>query len=165
MKIEDKLALSRKVASGEIVGVAEGLFIRFYNEALFAWQQWVKAHPELPVLKVSAKPFKKLDGQVILYGGLPYSTLEKRGVKLDENGTISISFETDMSGWEEWYEHYATAKEKVTHQLIVCQDESQCYIRIFLPKSLVGKIQDFKDTDCVERSLLLSELKHFIAFK
>ena len=58
MKIEDKLALSKSVKEGKVIGIHEGLFIRFYNESLHAWQQWVKAYPELPMLKVNTKSIK-----------------------------------------------------------------------------------------------------------
>ncbi|WP_171369426.1 hypothetical protein [Vibrio chagasii] len=37
MDIEKKLKLSQK--DGKIIGIQEGMFVRFYNQALYAWQQ------------------------------------------------------------------------------------------------------------------------------
>ncbi|MEZ8784999.1 hypothetical protein AB4242_04225 [Vibrio splendidus] len=79
------------------------MFVRFYDQALYAWQQWVVTHPSLPVLKVSAKVVKKIGSQCVLSGGLPASSLAKVGVFPDEKGVISIDFCADMSNWEEWY--------------------------------------------------------------
>ncbi|KUO23337.1 hypothetical protein AVO51_17725 [Vibrio cholerae] len=39
MNIETKLALVE--SSQRIVGIKEGMFVRFYEQSLFGWQQWV----------------------------------------------------------------------------------------------------------------------------
>ncbi|ABU72633.1 hypothetical protein [Vibrio campbellii] len=39
MNIEDKLELVKD--SQVIVGIKEGMFVRFYEQSLFGWQQWV----------------------------------------------------------------------------------------------------------------------------
>lgn len=163
MKIEEKLALSRSVKEGKVIGIQEGLFIRFYNESLYAWQQWVKAYPELPMLKVNIKSIKKLDGQIIVYGGLPLSVLEKRAIELGEDGIVVIQYEADMSGWQEWYESQTKVEDKQV--LVDNQDDSQCFIRLYLPKSLIGRIQSLEVLGCDETSQVLSEVKHFITFK
>ncbi|MDP2491563.1 hypothetical protein Q8W38_19615 [Vibrio splendidus] len=67
MDIEPKLKLSQQ--QGKIIGIHEGMFVRFYDQALFAWQQWVVTHPSLPVLKVSAKVVKKLGHNVFYRAG------------------------------------------------------------------------------------------------
>ncbi|MEZ8950137.1 MULTISPECIES: hypothetical protein [unclassified Vibrio] len=90
MDIETKLKLSQQ--QGKIIGIHEGMFVRFYDQALFAWQQWVVTPPSLPVLKVSAKVVKKLGSQCVLSGGLPVSSLAKVGVFPDEKVSSALVF-------------------------------------------------------------------------
>jgi len=49
-----------------IVGIKERMFVRFYEQSLFGWQQWVSTPPHLPTLKVLVKKVKKLDNQEIV---------------------------------------------------------------------------------------------------
>ena len=63
MNIEDKLELVKD--SQVIVGIKEGMFVRFYEQSLFGWQQWASTQPHLPTLKVLVKKVKKLDNQEI----------------------------------------------------------------------------------------------------
>ncbi len=47
VNIEEKLELVKN--SKVIVGIKEGMFVRFYEQSLFGWQQWVSTQPN-PVL-------------------------------------------------------------------------------------------------------------------
>ena len=91
MLIEQKVKLSKSAAMKSVlVGVKEGHFVRFYNERLFLWQQWVKQQGGLPPLKVSVKPVLKLNNDVVYAGGLPISVLLKRGVRPNRNGVVNM---------------------------------------------------------------------------
>ncbi len=68
MNIETKFKFSQ--IQGKIIGIQEGMFVRFYNQALYAWLLWGVLPPSLSVLKVSAKEVKKLGSQCALLGGL-----------------------------------------------------------------------------------------------
>lgn len=67
MNIETKLALVE--SSQRIVGIKEGMFVRFYEQSLFGWQQWASKQDQLPTLKVLRKKVKKLNVREVLYGG------------------------------------------------------------------------------------------------
>ncbi|QPL52910.1 hypothetical protein [Vibrio navarrensis] len=41
MNIQQKRELAR--TQDAIIGVKEGMFVRFYNESLYGWNQWVQA--------------------------------------------------------------------------------------------------------------------------
>lgn len=69
MNIENKLKLTNN--NQQIIGFKEGMFIRFYDQSLYLWQQWVNGRAGLPQLKVLRKSVKKLSGREVLYGGLP----------------------------------------------------------------------------------------------
>ncbi|WP_417884290.1 hypothetical protein [Vibrio rumoiensis] len=58
MNIETKLALVE--SRQRIVGIKKGMFVRFYEQSLFGWQQWVSKQDQLPTLKVLRKKVKKL---------------------------------------------------------------------------------------------------------
>ncbi|WP_061039987.1 hypothetical protein [Vibrio coralliirubri] len=75
MDIETKLKLSQQ--QGKIIGIHEGIFVRFYDQALYAWQQWVETRPSLPALKVSAKVVKKSVHNVFYRVGYPQVALRK----------------------------------------------------------------------------------------
>ncbi len=77
MNIETKLALVE--SSQRIVGIKEGMFVRFYEQSLFGWQQWVSKQDQLPTLKVLRKKVKKLNGREVLYGGLPIGSRLQHG--------------------------------------------------------------------------------------
>ncbi len=49
MNIETKLALVE--SSQRIVGIKEGMFVRFYEQSLFGWQQWVSKQDQLLVIQ------------------------------------------------------------------------------------------------------------------
>lgn len=100
MNIEDKLELVKN--SQVIVGIKEGMFVRFYEQSLFGWQQWVSTQPQLPTLKVLVKKEKKLDDQEIVYGGLPIESLTRHGIDVGNENTILLKDEIDLSGWDKW---------------------------------------------------------------
>ena len=58
VNIKIKLALfeSRQC----VVGIKEGIFVSFYEQLLFGWQQWASKQHQLPTLKVLRKKVKKL---------------------------------------------------------------------------------------------------------
>lgn len=78
MNIEAKLALVEN--SQRIVGIKEGMFVRFYEQSLFGWLQWVSKQDQLPTLKVLNKKVKKLNGRDVLYAGLPIESLKQAGI-------------------------------------------------------------------------------------
>ncbi|BCL73589.1 hypothetical protein MADA3029_80021 [Vibrio nigripulchritudo MADA3029] len=100
MKLKDKARLAR--TPGHIVGVREGTFVWFYNESLFAWQQWVKRYPSLPTLRVSACKVKALNNAWMFTGVVPFKTLENAGLEFDKKGRVFIKFEADWRHWEDW---------------------------------------------------------------
>ena len=100
MNIEDKLELVKN--SQVIVGIKEGMFVRFYEQSLFGWQQWVSTQPQLPTLKVLVKKVKKLDDHEIVYGGLPIESLTRHGIDVGNENTILLKDEIDLSGWDKW---------------------------------------------------------------
>ena len=54
MNIEDKVRLSKEaVLSNKFIGIKEGMFVRFYNESLFVWQQWAVLNGFVAILKIT----------------------------------------------------------------------------------------------------------------
>ncbi|EAR57596.1 hypothetical protein SKA34_08418 [Photobacterium sp. SKA34] len=52
MLIEQKVKLSKSAAMKSVlVGVKEAHFVRFYNESLFLWQQWVRQQGGVAAVK------------------------------------------------------------------------------------------------------------------
>ena len=170
MNIEDKLELVKD--SQVIVGIKEGMFVRFYEQSLFGWQQWVSTQPHLPTLKVLVKKVKKLDNQEIVYGGLPIESLTRNGIDVGNENTILLKGEIDLSGWDKWR---AEQTSKVANMDIVSplgdsvdvlnDGISNCtrYIRLFLPEHLVKRALETKDSDS-SLAWLLSSVKHAASF-
>ena len=100
MKLIDKARFAR--TPGYIVGIKEGTFVWFYNESLYAWQQWVRQYPALPALRVSACKVKLLKDKWMFTGVIPYLALEDSGLEFDEKGRVFIKFEADWQNWEKW---------------------------------------------------------------
>ncbi|WP_234352396.1 hypothetical protein [Vibrio harveyi] len=97
MNIENKLALVE--SSQRIVGIKEGMFVRFYEQSLFGWQQWVSKQDQLPTLKVLRKKVKKLNGREVLYGGLPIESLKQAGIDIGTEAVIELEIIIDFSEW------------------------------------------------------------------
>lgn len=70
MNIGDKLALSAR--RGKITLLREGIFLRCYEESLYAL-----VNGPYPTLSVISRTFKNLNGRRVLYGGFPESQLCK----------------------------------------------------------------------------------------
>ena len=140
MNIEDKLELVKD--SQVIVGIKEGMFVRFYEQSLLEWQPWVSTQPHLPTLKVLVKKVKQLDNQEIV----PIESLTRNGIDVGNENTILLKGEIDLSGWDKWR---AEQTSKVANMDIVSPLDdnvdvlndgiSNCtrYIRLFLPEHLV----------------------------
>ena len=95
MNIQIKLALveSRQC----VVGIKEGIFVSFYDQLLFGWQQWVSKQDQLPTLKVLRKKVKKLNGREVLYGGLPIESLKQAGIDIGTEAVIELEIIIDFS--------------------------------------------------------------------
>lgn len=52
------------------------MFIKLYNQALFAWNEYAKGQ-DLTPLKVRVKRYKYLPNDVVLVGGIPLKSLVK----------------------------------------------------------------------------------------
>ncbi len=153
MNIEEKLELVKN--SKVIVGIKEGMFVRFYEQSLFGWQQWVSTQPQLPTLKVLIKKVKKLDNQEIVYGGLPIESLIRSGIDVGNENTILLKDKIDFSDWDNWRAEQKNEMNNIDSPLILERGDnlndraSNCsrYIRLFLPEHLVKKAIETKETD------------------
>lgn len=159
MDIETKLKLSQQ--QGKIIGIHEGIFVRFYDQALYAWQQWVETRPSLPALKVSAKVVKKNGSQCVLSGGLPASSLAKIGVYPDKKGVISIDFCADMSNWEEWYlSHKNDLPAHGRSDLNPRLKTDNSFSKVWMPQWLVRQLDECTpDTSNPEGKLLFDVIR------
>ncbi|TVO39913.1 hypothetical protein [Vibrio algivorus] len=153
MNIEEKLELVKN--SKVIVGIKEGVFVRFYEQSLFGWQQWVLTQPQLPTLKVLIKKVKKLDNQEIVYGGLPIESLIRSGIDVGNENTILLKDEIDFSNWDNWRAEQKNEMNNIDSPPLLERGDnlndgvsnSARYIRLFLPEHLVKKALETKDTD------------------
>lgn len=142
MNIENKLKLTNN--NQQIIGFKEGMFIRFYDQSLYLWQQWVNGRAGLPQLKVLRKSVKKLSGREVLYGGLPEETLSRQGIKVDQEGVVRISFEgvLDLSEWEQWREKHLTFLATVEEGgLDSDAKKHHLYVKVFLPVEIVERVK------------------------
>ena len=142
--------------------------MRFYEQSLFGWQQWVSTQPHLPTLKVLVKKVKQLDNQEIV----PIESLTRNGIDVGNENTILLKGEIDLSGWDKWR---AEQTSKVANMDIVSPLDdnvdvlndgiSNCtrYIRLFLPEHLVKRALETKDSDS-SLAWLLSAVKHAASF-
>ena len=164
--IEEKLALVQN--SLHIVGIKEGMFVRFYEQSLFGWQQWAEDNPSLPTLKVLRKVIKKLGGREVVYGGVPLDTLTKQGVEVGLDGIVRLEHKIDLTDWGEWRSSqqserlpnpdFDTANEP-RHSLYV----SSRYVKVFLPEDLAQSILQLKRHDELQWELL-QRVKSAITF-
>lgn len=164
MKIEDKLSLVE--ASQGVIGIKEGMFVRFYEQSLYGWQQWVltRGDGQLPVLKVLRKKIKKLDGREVLYGGLPIESLRQAGIDVGNDIIVSLSVNVDLSGWDNWREVQRAQAEESSEVGSVSLSEAlsnRRYVRLFLPEDVVEKV---KQAQSINSPLdwLLHEIKSAI---
>ncbi len=115
MNIETKLALVE--SSQRIVGIKEGMFVRFYEQSLFGWQQWVSKQDQLPTLKVLRKKVKKLNGREVLYGGLPIESLKQAGIDIGTEAVIELEIIIDFSEWESWRQEQRAQMDDIEEKL------------------------------------------------
>ncbi|MCF4174885.1 hypothetical protein [Vibrio sp. McD22-P3] len=142
MNIETKLALVEN--SQRIVGIKEGMFVRFYEQSLFGWHQWVSKQDQLPTLKVLRKKVKKLNGREVLYGGLPIESLKQAGIGIGAEADIELEIIIDILEWESW------RQEQCAHLL------NRRYVRLFLPEGIVTKVTMTKASSSSSEWLLIS---------
>ncbi|MBD1574651.1 MULTISPECIES: hypothetical protein [Shewanella] len=142
MNIETKLALVE--SSQRIVGIKEGMFVRFYEQSLFGWQQWVSKQDQLPTLKVLRKKVKKLNGREVLYGGLPIESLKQAGIDIGTEAVIELEIIIDFSEWESWRQEQRAQMDDIEEKSPCnpCDDDllNRRYVRLFLPEAIVNKV-------------------------
>lgn len=102
MNIGDKLALSAR--KGKITLLREGLFLRCYEESLYAL-----VNSSYPTLRVISRTFKNLNGRRVLYGGFPESQLSKilpDAIEV-EWGYECVCHDIDIEGYRVWRDNIA----------------------------------------------------------
>lgn len=158
MNIENKLALVE--SSQRIVGIKEGMFVRFYEQSLFGWQQWVSKQDQLPTLKVLRKKVKKLNGREVLYGGLPIESLKQAGIDIGTEAVIELEIIIDFSEWEYWRQEQRAQMDDVEEKLPCnpCDDDllNRRYVRLFLPEAIVNKVMMTKASSSSSDWLLIA---------
>ncbi|MEN4170982.1 hypothetical protein FOT43_22675 [Serratia marcescens] len=116
MNIEEKLGLSAR--KGKITLLREGLFLRCYEESLYA-----VINGPYPTLSVISRAFKNLNGRRVLYGG--FSEPQRRKILPDaiemewgyECGCHDIDTEKYRAWWDNIVHHMDMANnEKVQEQ-------------------------------------------------
>lgn len=167
MNIEEKLELVKN--SKVIVGIKEGMFVRFYEQSLFGWQQWASTQSELPTLKVLRKNIKKLNNKEVLYGGLPIESLIRSGVAVGNEKKILLEFEIDFSDWDKWREEQKNKfnnidlEQSLDEELNYGASNGTRYIRLFLPEHLVKRAVETKDSGS-SLTWLLNAVKQAVLF-
>ena len=158
MNIETKLALVE--SSQRIVGIKEGMFVRFYEQSLFGWQQWVSKQDQLPTLKVLRKKVKKLNGREVLYGGLPIESLKQAGIDIGTEAVIELEIIIDFSEWEYWRQEQRAQMDDIEEKLPCkpCDDDllNRRYVRLFLPEAIVNKVMMTKASSSSSDWLLIA---------
>ncbi|EOW9163559.1 hypothetical protein VH1709_contig000100-0005 [Vibrio harveyi] len=158
MNIENKLALVE--SSQRIVGIKEGMFVRFYEQSLFGWQQWVSKQDQLPTLKVLRKKVKKLNGREVLYGGLPIESLKQAGIDIGTEAVIELEIIIDFSEWEYWRQEQRAQMDDIEEKLPCnpCDDDllNRRYVRLFLPEAIVNKVMMTKASSSSSDWLLIA---------
>lgn len=158
MNIENKLSLVE--SSQRIVGIKEGMFVRFYEQSLFGWQQWVSKQDQLPTLKVLRKKVKKLNGREVLYGGLPIESLKQAGIDIGTEAVIELEIIIDFSEWESWRQEQRAQMDDIEEKLPCnpCDDDllNRRYVRLFLPEAIVNKVMMTKASSSSSDWLLIA---------
>ncbi len=158
MNIETKLALVE--SSQRIVGIKEGMFVRFYEQSLFGWQQWVSKQDQLPTLKVLRKKVKKLNGREVLYGGLPIESLKQAGIDIGTEAIIELEIIIDFSEWESWRQEQRAQMDDIEEKSPCnpCDDDllNRRYVRLFLPEAIVNKVMMTKASSSSSDWLLIA---------
>lgn len=158
MNIETKLALVE--SSQRIVGIKEGMFVRFYEQSLFGWQQWVSKQDQLPTLKVLRKKVKKLNGREVLYGGLPIESLKQAGIDIGTEAVIELEIIIDFSEWESWRQEQRAQMDDIEEKSPCnpCDDDllNRRYVRLFLPEAIVNKVMMTKASSSSSDWLLIA---------
>lgn len=119
MNVEEKLIISNAV--GRIALIREGIFVRCYQRSLFAFL------PYFPTLKILKRKVKKLDGQVIVYGGIPEAVVAKifPEAVATEWGYEVLCAEVDEEEYLKWLDAVITKSERNTEgkcnsETVVC---------------------------------------------
>ncbi|AYV25098.1 hypothetical protein JHT19_25960 (plasmid) [Vibrio parahaemolyticus] len=147
-------------SSQRIVGIKEGMFVRFYEQSLFGWQQWVSKQDQLPTLKVLRKKVKKLNGREVLYGGLPIESLKQAGIDIGTEAVIELEIIIDFSEWESWRQEQRAQMDDIEEKLPCnpCDDDllNRRYVRLFLPEAIVNKVMMTKASSSSSDWLLIA---------
>ncbi|EGQ9132298.1 hypothetical protein IB299_20080 [Vibrio parahaemolyticus] len=147
-------------SSQRIVGIKEEMFVRFYEQSLFGWQQWVSKQDQLPTLKVLRKKVKKLNGREVLYGGLPIESLKQAGIDIGTEAVIELEIIIDFSEWESWRQEQRAQMDDIEEKLPCnpCDDDllNRRYVRLFLPEAIVNKVMMTKASSSSSDWLLIA---------
>ena len=85
-----------------ILGFREGVFVRFYNQALYLWNQQSRQTGYAP-LKVSARAYKVLSNKIVLSGGLPEDSLLARYPEAQKKGEMyAIPHQLSTQQYSPW---------------------------------------------------------------
>lgn len=102
MNVENKCRLS--ATSERCVGFQEGMFVRFYQQGLYTWNQLAN----IP-LKICGRQIKKLNGVWLLSGGLPLSSFISQYPDLHAHqGIYFIETAWGNDDYEHWYQREIT---------------------------------------------------------
>nr|WP_241749915.1 MULTISPECIES: hypothetical protein [Gammaproteobacteria] len=136
------------------------MFVRFYEQSLFGWQQWVSKQDQLPTLKVLRKKVKKLNGREVLYGGLPIESLKQAGIDIGTEAVIELEIIIDFSEWESWRQEQRAQMDDIEEKLPCnpCDDDllNRRYVRLFLPEAIVNKVMMTKASSSSSDWLLIA---------
>nr|WP_245395410.1 MULTISPECIES: hypothetical protein [Vibrio] len=136
------------------------MFVRFYEQSLFGWQQWVSKQDQLPTLKVLRKKVKKLNGREVLYGGLPIESLKQAGIDIGTEAVIELEIIIDFSEWEYWRQEQRAQMDDIEEKLPCnpCDDDllNRRYVRLFLPEAIVNKVMMTKASSSSSDWLLIA---------
>ncbi|CDT82761.1 hypothetical protein ACED66_23865 [Vibrio splendidus] len=87
-----------------ILGYREGVFVRFYNQALYLWNQQSRQTGYAP-LKVNARAYKVLGHKIVLSGGLPEESLLMRCPEAQQqDGVYTIPHQLSTQQYAPWYQ-------------------------------------------------------------
>ena len=136
------------------------MFVRFYEQSLFGWQQWVSKQDQLPTLKVLRKKVKKLNGREVLYGGLPIESLKQAGIDIGTEAVIELEIIIDFSEWESWRQEQRAQMDDIEEKSPCnpCDDDllNRRYVRLFLPEAIVNKVMMTKASSSSSDWLLIA---------
>lgn len=112
MDTENKLVLSAR--PGKLALIREGMFLRCYQQSLFSLV--LSVYPEI---KITGRRIKKLNGQVVYYGGFPVSGLGRifPGARQTDWGAEVDCDIIDKHVYQEWLAGLPSPEDVVANRL------------------------------------------------